>query len=292
MTGILYDWAGSVIDKPLDPDGHYGNQCVDTIDHFGQFIFGVPWQECVGGVGGANQLLDVAPDKYWQRIDYYHGFIPQQFDVLVFGGDDLNQFGHTAVTWWATNTTINVIQQDGFAYPWQFVDGNYYSAKPAHYYTLNYSQRGTGALKGVLRPRPEMLIGGGSSINPSGTITPQEDELSADAVKQINDHTTLMLNQLALDGQLGGRTRGGMADVADKVGDIWAWLRGGEKGVRPAGVIPNMIAGLQGQVAGLAEAVKQLGDKPGQPIDLEAVTAAAAAGAEKALADLRIVSGE
>ncbi len=112
---ILYNWAGSVIDQPLNPDGRFGNQCVDTVDHFGQFIFDVPWQQCVGGVGGANELLDVAPDKYWERIDYYHGFIPQQFDVLVFAGDSLNQFGHTAITWYATKTAIDVIQQDGFA---------------------------------------------------------------------------------------------------------------------------------------------------------------------------------
>jgi len=172
-VSILYDWAGSVIGQPLNPDGHYGNQCVDTIDHFGEFIFGVPWQTCVGGVTGARDLLDVAPDEYWERIDYYHGFVPQQFDVLVYGGDNLNQWGHTAVTWWAdpNASTINVIQQDGFAYPWQFVDGNYYSAKPAHYYTLHYSQAGTGALKGVLRPRANKLIGGGGSVGPAGEVT-------------------------------------------------------------------------------------------------------------------------
>lgn len=197
MTGILYDWAGSVIGKALDPDGHYGNQCVDTVDHFGQFIFGVPWQQCVGGVGGANELLDVAPDKYWTRIDYYHGFIPQQFDVLVFAGDGLNQFGHTAVTWYASETAIDVIQQDGFAYPWQFVDGNYYSAKPAHYYKLHYSQAGTGPLLGVLRPRPEMLVQTGT-IASNGSVTPTTPEgftvTEADRIiKEVNDYTKAML---------------------------------------------------------------------------------------------------
>ncbi|MFJ4286633.1 CHAP domain-containing protein [Paenarthrobacter nicotinovorans] len=193
---ILYEWAGSVIGQPLDPDGHYGNQCVDTVDHFGQFIFGVPWQECVGGVGGANQLLDVAPDKYWQRIDYYHGFIPQQFDVLVFAGDSLNQFGHTAVTWYATDTAIDVIQQDGFAYPWKFVDGNYYSAKPAHYYTLHYSQKGTGPLLGVLRPRPEMLVRN-DTINSSGSVTtsaePIPEGFTMDQADRVIAHINGML---------------------------------------------------------------------------------------------------
>jgi len=128
----------------------------------------------------------------------------------------------------------------------------------------------------------------GASLGPAGEIiTPaKEDTLSAAEVQQINDHTTLMLNQIALDGQLGGRTRGGMADVADKVDDVWAWLRGGEGGVRPAGLIPNMLAGIQGQNAGLLEALKQITSAPGSALDLEAVKAASKAGAAEALADL------
>ncbi|WOH20116.1 CHAP domain-containing protein [Paenarthrobacter sp. GOM3] len=189
---ILYEWAASVINKSLDPDGHFGNQCVDTIDHFGEFIFGVPWSQCVGGVAGAKSLLDVAPDKYWDRIDYYPGFIPQQFDVLVWRGDYLNQWGHTAVCWWANASTINVIQQDGFARPWKFVDGNWYSDKPAHYYTLGYSQTGTGPLAGVLRPKASQLRQGSGDIVLSGEIIePPEGDLdmagAADVIKYLQD---------------------------------------------------------------------------------------------------------
>jgi|GEM_PF-4164744 len=130
---------------------------------------------------------------------------------------------------------------------------------------------------------------GSASLGPAGeiiTIEPKEDTLSAAEVKQINDHTTLMLNQLALDGQTGGRTRGGLADVADKVGDVWTWLRGGEAGKRVAGPIPAMLAGIQGQNAGLLEALKQVTSAPGSALDLEAVKAASKAGAAEALADL------
>jgi len=176
---IQYEWASTVIGRALDPDGHYGNQCVDTVDHYGQFIFGVPWPQCVGGVNGARNLLDVAPDEYWERIDYYHGFIPQQFDVLVFDGDYLNQFGHTAVCWWANSTTINCIQQDGFARPWKFVDGAWYSDKPAHYYTLNYRQDGTGPLAGVLRPKQSKMIQQSGDIVLSGEIVDEEAEMNA-----------------------------------------------------------------------------------------------------------------
>lgn len=196
---IQYDWAASVIGVDLDPDGHYGNQCVDTVDHYAQFIFGVPWPQCVGGVAGAKNLLDVAPDEYWERIDYYHGFIPQQFDVLVFSGDSLNQFGHTGVCWWANATTINMIQQDGFAYPWKFVDGAYYSDKPAHYYTLHYSQSGTGPLAGVLRPRANKLI-------QSGTIVPA-GEINSDTMSEEDMNAVIKYLQAIFFGtyELGGR---------------------------------------------------------------------------------------
>ena len=198
-NGILYDWAASVIGVGLDPDGHYGNQCVDTVDHYAEFIFGVPWPQSVGGVAGAKNLLDVAPDEYWERIDYYHGFIPQQFDVLVWGGDSLNQWGHTAVCWWANSTTINVIQQDGFAYPWKWVDGAYYSDKPAHYYTLHYSQSGTGALKGVLRPRANKLV-------QSGTIAPAGD-INSDTMSEEDMNAVIKYLQAIFFGtyELGGR---------------------------------------------------------------------------------------
>lgn len=140
---------------------------------------------------------------------------------------------------------------------------------------------------GRVNPLPYL---GSASVGPAGDITettePKEDTLSAAEVQQINDHTTLMLNQLALDGQLGGRTRGGMADVADKVGDVWSWLRGGESGKRVAGPIPAMLAAIQGQNAGLLEALKQVTLTPGSALDLEAVKEASKAGASEALADL------
>lgn len=199
---IQYEWAALVINKALDPDGHYGNQCVDTVDHYGQYIFRVPWQQCVGGVNGARNLLDVAPDEYWERIDYYHGFIPQQFDVLVFDGDSLNQFGHTAICWWANATTINVIQQDGFARPWKFVDGNWYSDKPAHYYTLNYRQDGTGPLAGVLRPRREKMVQSSGDIILSGQIIEPTQEIDVLAKDEIIGYIqTIFFGKYSLGGR-------------------------------------------------------------------------------------------
>lgn len=126
---------------------------------------------------------------------------------------------------------------------------------------------------------------GEGSIGPAGEITtPKEDTLSAAEVQQINDHTTATLKALALDGVSGQRERGGMADTADKVTDVWTWLRGGEAGKRAAGPIPNMLAAIQGQNSGLLEALKQVG---GGNVDLAAITAAAEEGARNALSELQ-----
>jgi len=279
MTDIREVWMNSVVGTPLDLDGHYGYQCVDAPDHFAEFIFGVPWAQSIGGVAGANGLLDAAPDKYWERIDYYHGFVPQRYDVLVYAGDNLNRWGHTAIVESADWTGINVIQQDGFAYPWQFVDGNYYSAKPAHRARLAYSQAGTGPLKGVLRARPEMLIGGGASINPaSSTTTPKEDTLSAAEVETILS----AIKNIASPGESGQREAGPLYTVAQNVESINSALLPGESGVRHAGAV---FAAL--------EALKNAPDSTIDPTELARALAAAVPEdiAKKVVAELGLALG-
>jgi hypothetical protein len=192
---IIDNWFASAVGTKMNPDGHYGLQCVDAVDYYAEFIFGVPWNISVGGVNGANNLLDVAPDEYWIRIDYFHGFVPQYGDVLVFAGDVYNQWGHTAVTLSATATRITVVQQDGFAAPLKWVDGAQYSDKPAHVAYLNYSANGTGPLMGVLRPRPEKLI----SIQLAGTVE-GEEFMTEDQLKQYI-HETNLFNQKVIQSE-------------------------------------------------------------------------------------------
>ena len=179
-------WLASAVGRRMNPDGRYGLQCVDAVDQYAEDLFGVPWPQSVGGVSGARQLLDAAPDEYWERIDYYHGFTPQRGDVLVFAGDSLNQWGHTAVVESADNVGINVIQQDGFAPPTRFVDGAYYSDKPAHRARLAYSDRGTGRLSGVLRPRQNKIIGVQLQSGPTITPLPEDDEMSDAQYAELN----------------------------------------------------------------------------------------------------------
>ena len=169
----ILEWLATAPGVAMNPDGHYGLQCVDLVDQYAQDIFGVPWPQSIGGVTGAKQLLDVAPDAFWIRTDNdpnNPNLIPSPGDVLVFGGSAINEWGHTAVCISADSKGMWVIQQDGFAAPLVWADGNWYSNKPAHKAYLAYSSNGTGPIKGWLTPRPEKLPGYTGSLQPSGSV--------------------------------------------------------------------------------------------------------------------------
>ena len=279
-------WLSAAVGTSMNPDGHYGLQCVDAVDHYAEALFGVPWQVSVGGVDGANGLLDAASDAYWIRIDYYHGFVPERGDVLVYGGDSLNQWGHTAVVESATGTYINVVQQDGFAAPHQFVDGNWYSNKPAHRARLAYSQSGTGVLKGVLRPRAEKITG---VLQPQSTITlpVQEDIFMAlsDAEQRRILAAADRINGVITDPRAEVLTTKHIPDIAGSV--LYSevpWY--GFDGKRPSegrttttlalntGYGDTTTIGLHGAIAGLKELVTQLSVKQGGTIDYAAIAKA------------------
>jgi len=160
------EWLNTAEGVTMNPDGAYGNQCVDLVDAYGEAIFGVPWNVCVGGVVGAKQLLDAAPDKYWVRVDNNPAdpnLIPPRGSVVVMSGDALNQWGHTYVVLASDANGVNAIQQDGFAPPLQYVNGGYYSAKPAHKARLPYEAAGMGYILGWLIPRENMLVDTGAA---------------------------------------------------------------------------------------------------------------------------------
>lgn len=156
----IVEWLATAQGVPMNPDGHYGLQCVDLADQYAQDIFGVPWNVCLGGVTGAKQLLDAAPDAYWTRTDNNPNdpnAVPSQGDVVVFAGSAINEWGHVAVVDSADASGMWVIQQDGFAAPLIWADGNWYSGKPAHRAWLAYSSNGTGPVKGWLTPKRDKL---------------------------------------------------------------------------------------------------------------------------------------
>lgn len=229
--GIQHEWLAAVDGQPINPDGFAENQCVDVVDHYGEFIFGVPWPICVGGVMGAKDLLGVAPGKYWEKIPYTPGFRPQFGDVGVMGGSALNQWGHTFFTLGSDGGGIDVLQQDGFAPPLR----NGYSIKPAHRARLAYSSPGTGPLIGVLRPRPELMRTG---TTPAGNITQEEQDIMAsieDLRAVVREEIRTAFKFSTKDGVSGQNERGGLADMADDVREIKQTLTPGIGGVRNAG---------------------------------------------------------
>lgn len=158
----ILEWIRTAPGVAMNPDGHYGLQCVDAAQQYGSDIFGVPWSAAIGGVTGAKQILDAASDDYWTRTDNdpnNPNLIPKQGDVVVFGGSAINQWGHVAIVDSADANGMWVIQQDGFAPPLQWADGAMYSAKPAHRAWLPYYGVGTGMVSGWLTPRENKIVG-------------------------------------------------------------------------------------------------------------------------------------
>jgi LysM repeat protein len=167
----IEEWLRTAEGVKMNPDGRFGLQCVDAIDEFAQTLTGVHWSESVGGVGGARELLDRVPDRFWIRIDNNPndaGQLPQRGDWMVYGGDGSNWAGHVAATLTSDLAGADVIQQDGYAAPRQFVDGAWYSAKPAHRARLGYGQPGTGPLLGWLRLREENIVDTGAAARLGG----------------------------------------------------------------------------------------------------------------------------
>lgn len=103
--------------KKIDYDGHYGAQCVDVFRQYCKDVLAIPH---TGGVVGAAELYtkyDTMPleQKYFERVPYKAGMLPEAGDVVVFGATQTNQYGHVAIVLDASSEAIAVFEQDGFA---------------------------------------------------------------------------------------------------------------------------------------------------------------------------------
>lgn len=152
MKDIQLHWFGTANGLAMDPDRAYKLQCVDVVDHYGQTIFGRPWQECVGGVNGAKDLLAVMPRTYWDVV--YNdpknpNQLPQAGDVLIWGGNAGNPYGHTAVAVKVYSGGADAVQQNS----------NGLANQAAHTSFLPWVGAGTGALTGWARPKAAKVIG-------------------------------------------------------------------------------------------------------------------------------------
>lgn len=164
MKQIQLDWIGTANGLAMDPDQHYNYQCVDVVDHYAETIFGISWRTCVGGVNGAKDLLAAVPRTYWDVIHNdpnNASLLPQPGDVLVWGGNAANPYGHTGVAVKVYGSGADTLQQNS----------NGLANQAAHTSFLPWYGAGTGMLTGWLRPKPEKVRGNAAAGAQLRTVT-------------------------------------------------------------------------------------------------------------------------
>ena len=82
-------WVRSQLGKSLDYDGVYGAQCVDLIKYYYDYLGCASYARGNGADYASNAL-----PSGWAR---YQGAQPQPGDILVYGGNSSNPYGHVAI---------------------------------------------------------------------------------------------------------------------------------------------------------------------------------------------------
>lgn len=108
-----YEFKKKYLDKKIDFDGRYGNQCVDLFRQYAKEVWGCPPTE---GVEGAKDLwynYDKMPKhkKAFIKVDKTS---IEPGDVVIFDASKTNKYGHVAICDDVTELFIHVIEQDGF----------------------------------------------------------------------------------------------------------------------------------------------------------------------------------
>ncbi|AIZ01714.1 lysin [Arthrobacter phage vB_ArtM-ArV1] len=128
-----------------DPDGVYAFQCVDTAIAYAMACYPEVNWETTFGRGNAkdhypksNAYFDSIPNVVGDLNSY-----PQRGDIVVWGGDNFNPYGHIAVVLWADGYSMRVLQQNA--------DGS--ARLPTQIATVGYVIPGAGGVVGWLRPK-------------------------------------------------------------------------------------------------------------------------------------------
>lgn len=147
-------WNGQFADY----DGMYGNQCVDIINFYQRDVIQGEW---IGTpvTGGARDWFENYPNskvtqKYYERITNDKSDpnqLPQKGDVIVWGANASNKYGHIAI--------VKSADSSGFT----SFDQNWPLGSPCHFVNHNW----TGVL-GWLRPRKFITVNGGTMITRTG----------------------------------------------------------------------------------------------------------------------------
>lgn len=230
MKDIQKQWFGIAAGLRMDPDKKYDLQCVDVMDHYAEYIFGVPWAKCVGGVDFAKNLPYVVPAEYWT---WHTQGLPEPGDVIIWGGSQWNTMGHVAVCDGGVDAFgCTVIQQNS----------NGLANQAAQRQRMNWYQNGTGQCSGWLRPRPEKVRGAASTKLLTVTANPAVVRTSPNVGNNISakyPNGIARGAQVAVVGYVAGQDpypNDGRLDNAwaKTVSGLYIWLNG----------LGNSLAGL------------------------------------------------
>lgn len=156
-------WMATAAGRAVDPDGVGGLQCVDAAKDYFQAIFGVGWKRGWPGAGNAKDMLYTYDPEYFDRIindPNNPNLIPQRGDIIIWGGNGVNPYGHIAVVLGANAQGADCLQQDGGL------------QVPIFRGFLGYWLAGAGTCTGWLRPKFDAPAGNGGAAPQSGAITP------------------------------------------------------------------------------------------------------------------------
>lgn len=148
--------------KYFDPDGVYQFQCVDVAIAYAIACFpDVKWETSFGR-NNANGHFPKT-NAYFDSISNVVGDLnsfPRAGDIVIWGGDKYNQYGHIAIVVWADAYSMRVLQQNA----------NGRANTPAEISTLGYDQPGTGGVVGWLRPKLTGAIAAPKPPASAGTL--------------------------------------------------------------------------------------------------------------------------
>jgi len=167
-------WLADAPGEYMNPDGVYSYQCVDVPIDYAKWLFpDNDWETETFGRNNANGHMQNKPSQFWEVIWNGPGLYPQRGDVIIWGGDSINPYGHIAVVLESDKNGVTVIEQNR----------DMRANTPASIGRWGYNNPGTGMVMGWLRPKLATVTAASTKPAPI-----KEDTLSAAEVKQIIDH--------------------------------------------------------------------------------------------------------
>lgn len=144
-TTYQEQWLTKAPGRATDRDNDNSYDCVDVPKDYVEAIFAsTSWRDVWPQAGNAKDMLWPANTEYVDIIANDAGnpdLIPQRGDIIVYGGNGVNPYGHIAVVVGADVNGVDVIQEDTF------------QQTPMSLGHLAYDNYGTGPCIGWLRPK-------------------------------------------------------------------------------------------------------------------------------------------